>query len=74
MKAFVEFVEFAFTKLDGVSFFLSEKLSQDPLESFFGIQRMRGRSNEKEFDLRFGMCIVCGNNRKKVPELSYHLS
>lgn len=26
--------------------FLSEKISQDPLENFFGIQRQRGRVNE----------------------------
>jgi hypothetical protein len=26
--------------------FLSEKISQDPLEKFFGIQRQRGRVNE----------------------------
>ena len=30
----------------GVSSFLSEKLSQDALEKFFGIQRQKGRSNE----------------------------
>ena len=29
-----------------VKAFLSEKISQDPLEKFFGIQRQRGRVNE----------------------------
>ena len=29
-----------------VKFFLSERLSQDPLEKFFGTQRQRGRAHE----------------------------
>ena len=29
-----------------MKFFLSEKISQDPLEKFFGCQRQRGASNE----------------------------
>ena len=33
-------------KLKGVDCFLSEKLSQDPLEKFFGCQRQTGRTNE----------------------------
>ena len=33
-------------KIDGVTAFLSEKLSQDPLEKLFGIQRQQGRANE----------------------------
>ena len=33
-------------QIKGVTSFLSEKLSQDPLEKFFGIQRQRGRTNE----------------------------
>ena len=32
--------------MPGVSFFLSEQLSQDPLERFFGTQRQRGRAHE----------------------------
>jgi len=32
--------------IEGVSSFLSEKLSQDTLEKFFGIQHQKGRSNE----------------------------
>lgn len=45
VDAFVELVEAIF-KTDGVKFFLSEHVSQDPLEKFFGIQRQRGRVNE----------------------------
>ena len=37
----------------GVSSFLSEKLSQDALEKFFGIQRQKGRSNENPTVARF---------------------
>ena len=36
----MELVEFLFT-IPGVKAFLSEKLSQDPLEKFFGCQRQR---------------------------------
>ena len=32
--------------LPGVQFLLSERFSQDPLESFFGKQRARGRYND----------------------------
>lgn len=38
-------VKFIFT-LPGVNSFLSERLSQDPIEKFFGCQRQRGRSHE----------------------------
>ena len=45
-------VEYLFT-LHGVKCFLSERISQDPLEKFFGNQRQRGGVNEnptvKEF-------------------------
>ena len=44
MSAFVELVETVFTY--GPKFFLSEHISQDPLEKFFGVQRQRGRVNE----------------------------
>jgi len=33
-------------KIPGVTGFLSNKINQDPLEKFFGIQRQTGRSNE----------------------------
>lgn len=45
VHSFVELVKFLFT-LPGIKAFLSEKLSQDPLEKFFGCQRQRGRVNE----------------------------
>ena len=45
VKAFVELVEYLFT-VPGVTVFLSEKISQDPIEKFFGCQRQRGRVNE----------------------------
>ena len=52
VKAFVELVQYLFT-IPGVKVFLSEKISQDPIEKFFGCQRQRGRVNEnpnaKEF-------------------------
>ena len=32
--------------IEGMNSFLSEKLSQDPLEKFFGCQRQAGRSHE----------------------------
>ena len=38
-------MKFIFTIPD-VKFFLSEKLSQDPLEKFFGCQRQRGGTNQ----------------------------
>ena len=34
-------------ELDGVEYFLSEKLNQDPLEECFGHQRMKGESNSR---------------------------
>lgn len=52
MSSFVEFLPFIF-RIPGVTSFLTEKLCQDPLEQFFGIQRQKGGTNEnptvKEF-------------------------
>ena len=52
VKAFIELVKYLFT-LPGVKCFLSEQISQDPLEKFFGNQRQRGGVSEnptvKEF-------------------------
>ena len=45
VKSFVELTEYVF-KIPGVKFFLSERISQDPLENFFGCQRQRGRTGE----------------------------
>ena len=52
MHSFVELVTFLFT-LPGIKAFLSEKLSQDPLEKFFGCQRQRGRVNENPTATQF---------------------
>ena len=41
MYSFVELAKFLLTLKDGV-FILSERLNQDPVESFFGQQRARG--------------------------------
>ena len=41
VHSFVELTNYLLD-LPGVAYFLSEKLCQDPLESFFGKQRMRG--------------------------------
>lgn len=41
MKSFLEICQYLLG-LDGVKFILSGKFSQDPLENFFGKQRMRG--------------------------------
>ena len=45
VKAFIEMVKYLFT-LPGVKYFLSEQISQDPLEKFFGNQRQSGSVNE----------------------------
>ena len=45
VASFLEFILHIF-KIKGVTSFLSEKLSQDPLEKFFGCQRQRGATNE----------------------------
>jgi hypothetical protein len=45
VQSFTELVQFIFT-IPGVKIFLSSRLSQDPLEKFFGQQRQRGRVNE----------------------------
>ena len=52
VHSFVELVTVLF-QVPGVSFLLSEKFSQDPLESYFGKQRYKGGRNNnpsvKEF-------------------------
>ena len=45
VNSFIELVRYLFS-LQGVKSFLSEKISQDPLEKFFGCQRQRGGVNE----------------------------
>ena len=45
VNAFVELIEYLF-RIPDVSVFLSNRICQDPLENFFGVQRQRGRVNE----------------------------
>ena len=37
VSSFVEFVPYVFTKIPGVSSFLSARINQDPVEKFFGM-------------------------------------
>jgi len=46
VKSFVEITRY-FLSLDGVSFVLSVKFCHDPLENFFGKQKMKGGYSEK---------------------------
>lgn len=41
----MELIDYIF-KIPGIKFFLSERISQDPLENFFSCQRQRGRTSE----------------------------
>ena len=45
VNSFVELVHYIM-KIPGITVFFSERLSQDPLEKFFGCQRQRGKTNE----------------------------
>ena len=45
VKSFIDLVRYIFT-LPGVKSFVSERVSQDPLEKYFGLQRQRGRASE----------------------------
>ena len=84
MKAFVELVQYLFT-IPGVKVFLSEKVSQDPIEKFFGCQRQRGRVNENPNAQKFmkntqalrvinGMCpnVARGNCRGNTGQQTLH--
>ena len=46
VKSFVEITKFLLQDLSQKLYFLSERLSQDPLENYFGQQRARGGRNE----------------------------
>lgn len=76
----MELVEYLFA-IPGVKVFLSEKVSQDPIEKFFGCQPQRGRVNEPKClkntqDLRVinGMCPTVtrgncrGNTEQQMPD------
>lgn len=52
VRSFLELVPFLFT-IPGVTCFLSERLSQDPLEKFFGCQRQRGGTSENPSVIEF---------------------
>lgn len=45
VNSFLELIPIIFS-IPGVTCFLTEKLSQDPLEKFFGCQRQQGRTND----------------------------
>ena len=51
-KSFMELVPYLFT-IERVTCFLSEKLSQDALEKFFGSQRQKGRTNDNPTVIEF---------------------
>ena len=71
VKSFVELVKYIL-QIPGVKFFLSERISQDPLENFFGCQRQRGRTGENPNAFQFCkntqalriINSVCGNISK----------
>jgi len=44
-KSFMELIPYIF-QIEDVACFLSEKLSQDVLEKFFGCQRQKGNTND----------------------------
>ena len=52
VPSFVQLVRFLFD-VPGVNVFLSEKISQDPLEKFFGLQRQRGKTNDNPTTVEF---------------------
>ena len=46
MKSVVELIRYSLDKIAGVKFVLTEHLCQDPLEAFFGSQRMSCGKND----------------------------
>ena len=50
--SFIDLVQYLFT-VPGVKSFLTEKISQDPLEKYFGQHRQRGRTNENPSSAQF---------------------
>ena len=86
MRAFVELVAYLFT-IPGVKVFLSEKVSQDPIEKFFGCQRQRGKVNENPNVQEFmkntqalrvinGMCpsVTRGNCRGNTEQQTFDMT
>ena len=64
--SFCEMNEYIFTKIPDVKYFLSEKLCQDPLESFFGHQRIRGGSNDNPSVATFIQSTVSIRSQRSV--------
>jgi len=52
VHSFLELVPFVFT-IPGVKEFLSNRICQDPLEKYFGMQRQVGKSNDNPTVLEF---------------------
>lgn len=44
--SFIDLIKFLFSEIPKNTSFLSERISQDPLEKYFGRQRQRGGANE----------------------------
>ena len=70
VSSFLELIPYLF-KIKGVTHFLSEKLSQDPLEKFFGCQRQKGRSNEnpmvgKFFKNTYSLRVINSINVREI--------
>ena len=54
VKSFVEMAKYLLSDASAKLFLLSERISQDPLENYFGQQRARGGRNE---NLNFQQCL-----------------
>ena len=78
VHSFVELAKFLFTLKEGL-FILSERLNQDPLESFFGQQRARGgrsdnpnvrtfKYNTQAIRVQRSMVVGDGGNIRKRKE------
>ena len=65
VKSFLELVPLLL-KIECVTAFLSGKLSQDPLENFFGIQRQQGRANGNRSIDQVILFFAWANQRDKV--------
>ena len=83
VHSFLELVS-ELLRLPGVSYFLSEKLNQDPIENFFGLIRQHGRVNNNPTiyeamkstqTLRVIKSLlidnICGNCRGRKRPISY---
>ena len=82
VRSFVELTVYLFT-LPGVKLFLSERLCQDPLESFFGKQRQHGGgcnnptvsaflSNTSSLRAQGSVSLLRGTVQRKRKEFNEH--